>query len=74
MLEPGHRMHPAFAPFAFAPYEKGGWRRLHRRLGDLLLTFAWEQKAPKQRQEQIPPAPLFQRRETQFPAWVGGRA
>ena len=67
MLELGHCMHPAFAFFAFAPSGKGGWRQLHRRLGDLLLTFAWQQK-------QAPPAPLFQREEMQFLALVGDRA
>ena len=46
--------------FDFAPFAKGGWRQLHRRLGDLLLIFAAEYKQ-EQGQVQIPPAPLFQR-------------
>jgi hypothetical protein len=57
---------------ASAPFEKGGWRRLRRRLGDLLLTLPGESKQ-QQEQEQIPPTPLLQRGEMQFPAPAGDR-
>ena len=49
--------------FDFAPFAKGGWRQLHRRLGDLLLIFVGEYQQG-QEQVQIPPAPLFQRGKT----------
>ena len=58
LIMPG--MHLDFAPFA-----KGSWRQLHRRLGDLLVIFVGEyQQVEKQEQEQIPPTPLFQRGRT----------
>ena len=61
-------------PLYFAPFAKGGWRQLHRRLGDLLLIFAGGyQQAEKQEQEQIPPAPLFQRGRTLSLLAVGDR-
>jgi hypothetical protein len=57
----------------FAPFEKGGWRQLHRRLGDLLLIFAGEDRQG-QEQEQIAPVPLFQRGREAAPRALGNRA
>ena len=65
---PVARLPNSRAILTFALFEKGSWRRLHRRLGDLPLTFVWQQK---QRQEQIPPAPLFQRGKKHLPTWLG---
>ena len=60
-------------PLHFAPFEKGGWRQLHRRLGDLLLIFPAEYKQ-EQEQVQIPPAPLFQRGREAAPRVLGNLA